>query len=294
MLNEKKELECDIRDERLLSVIKNMSTSLFAPKNASKSKSKKKPPPKPKVDTESKKKKKHDSTEEEVVEMIIPMSTRNASKQIKESDLPIFSRLKEKEDLFRLISVKEKSMLEKMKQINAKSKRFAKAIRLWNQGFSKLYLFWIDLTLSISEDNEKLKQSNFDTFYNDKDDNAFLLLVGQRQSDLLYKMEVRPIILCKIEDEEEDEYMDVPEEKPAEYVPHMWKKYLSLCRGKGTNKWKDNYMFLSIKVFISLFRNNPLIDEESYMILGSAFDLALQNKARIVSISDAGNKMRDE
>jgi hypothetical protein len=96
------------------------------------------------------------------------------------------------------------------------------------------------------------------------------------------------------EDIEEFVFVEKDEKKTRNMIPIFWKSYFTLCRSTRTDiKWRDNYKFSSIKVFIALFQKKLInietidIDASCYSMLDSAFDIYSQNKSKPLLVVDS-------
>lgn len=86
--------------------------------------------------------------------------------------------------------LKEYEMLECLKWLKKKYKVLGTPVKLWEEGFSKLYLFWMDLIIGMKlEGGTSSSLSSWEEVYKEEDDNHFVLLLGQPQAELLHKME---------------------------------------------------------------------------------------------------------
>ena len=196
-------------------------------------------------------------------------------------------------ELYQQITDKEKQMLDNLKLLHQKHKRFMKPIQLWKKGgFYQVYLFWINLTLSKKMPQMKSEVTSFNDYYSDADDATFAILLGQPQSDLLHKIEFQTNhaakdILKQIqekssmlisEEDVQDAYQSPPE---VEYndLHEYWKSYLH-----QVTEWKYNYKFLSIKLFLSLVKNKLLSLNTPYSssppFLETAFGMYTTNSSK--------------
>ena len=270
-----------------------------------------KPPPSPPKVTEVKKidvkdsssnepKNKKESTEKHEN---MTRQRKKAANSLLTSHFPIFLEFKEtnEDEIYTQISTKEKTMLEYMKYLHKRSKHFTKPIQFWHRGFSFIYVFWMNLVVS----NRKHSQEgrNINDYYKDPDDAIFLSILGQQHADALHKKEFQAIKDAlflvsrkEIDDNaDDDEYFKSKVQEESKEGPriiskfNLWKSYYYLLSNKDDSncKWRYNFNFVSIQVFLAFLKNKLIIvnmegeganiHESCYTILNSAFDFYLQN-----------------
>lgn len=206
-------------------------------------------------------------------------------------------------EFYQQLLTKDKQMLENLKLLNQKSKRFMKTIKLWTKGgFSQVYFFWINLILlsrKASSPTKEQQHALLKELYTDADDAMFALLIGQQQADSLHRLEfeknytakdiVKKVQNTKSLDEEEallgtSGSEEIAIDQNISKNHEQWKLYLSLV-SQDRPSCRSNYKFLSIKLFMVLLKhkliittttgNTILIDASSpcYHFLDTAFEI---------------------
>lgn len=193
-------------------------------------------------------------------------------------------------------------MLENMKYLNRKYKRFLKPVQLWDKGFSNLYIFWINLivshALTANSKGHNPSEMVIGDFYMQDDDVTFLKIVGQQQADILHRKEYHrnhddpssSIVSHSMSLDENDEsiFRENTEIGDSEHKNKnkilsfdLWKGYITLLLSEDEDiKWRYNYNFISIHLFLALMRNNLIridggttIEKECYTMLNTAYDI---------------------